>query len=121
MDETIKHHHFLISGEVVFVRNEEISSLRMNGILISDRQDLPVRSLGKAQQVLQVQFHKQMAEHMAGVQIVDVLLHNFVHLGHFTKEEFNAAPEGMAVQPKEFTRPELKVVPSSNDAGTGAA
>jgi hypothetical protein len=119
MDESKKHHHFLISGEVVFVRNEEISSLRMNGILISDRQDLPVRSLGKAQQVLQVQFHKQMAEHMAGVQIVDVLLHNFVHLGHFTKEEFNAAPEGMAVQPKEFTRPELKVVPAANGENNG--
>lgn len=112
MNAADKNYYHLISGEVVFVNNpdtinESIGSIRLNGILITDIATLPVRSLGKAQQVLQVNFMKQMGAQAP--KIVDVVLHNFVLLGHFTKEEFEQPPEGMQVKPKVDPNPEPKV------------
>lgn len=115
MDENQKHHHFLISGEVVFTVGDEINSMRRNGILISDRDDLPVRSLGKAQQILQMQFLSGMGEEAPKTRVVDVLLHSFTYLGHFTKAEFHAAPDGTVLQATKFDTQE-----AANEPGTEA-
>lgn len=123
-DQTVqKLKHYLISGEIVFVvtddkGNENVNSLRQNGVMLTDAVGLPVHCLGKAQQVLQVKFMQNMLDQP--VKIVDVLLHNIVFLGEFTKEEFNAVPEGMKLQEKK--EPHLKVVPkeASNDNDNAA-
>lgn len=112
MDASKKNFYFLISGSVVFVNqpdtvNENIGSIQMNGVLISDINSIPARSLGKAQQILQINFMKQMGQ--SAPKIVDVSLHNFVLLGEFTHDEFHQAPEGMELK-KVDKKPELKVV-----------
>lgn len=117
MDENVKHHHQLISGEVIFTNKKDetqaINGIRLNGVLITDRQDLPVRSLGKAQQILQLNFHNKMQDE--DIEVLDVILHNFVYLGHFTKAEFEATPEGTKVQEKEPAKaPTLSLVPAAD-------
>lgn len=98
MDENKKHHHFLISGSIIFVnQKEEIGTVALNGVLIQDRRDIPVKSLGKAQQILQMNFRKNSGADDS-VKVVDVVLHNFVHLGEFTKEEFQQPPQGLSQQ-----------------------
>ena len=114
MDENVKHHHQLIVGEIIFrskQNEEDVTAIRLNGVLISDRVDLPVRTLGKAQQILQLNFHNKMQSE--DIEVLDVVLHNFVYLGHFTKEEFEATPDGTKVQEKEPAKASvLSLVPA---------
>lgn len=93
-----RHHHFMILGEVVFRSKgqEEISSVRQNGVLITDSMSLPVRVIGKAQQVIQLGFHQRMQD--PDIEVLDVVLFNFTYLGEMTQEEFHAAPEGTKLQ-----------------------
>lgn len=124
MDITKQHHHFLISGNVVFVvnegtKNEGINSIPLNGVLITDTKDIPVRSLSKAQQTLQIKFLSQMGEDAKKTRIIDVVLHNFVHLGLFTKEEFEQGVKD-EITPKE-NKPSLQLVKTSEVIKDGAA
>lgn len=109
MDESKKHHHFLINGMIMFVNNktQDIGSVLLNGVLIQEERDLPQRSLGKAQQILQYNFHQKTSGDTE-ITVVDVVLNNFVHLGEFTKEEFHQPPEGLTL--KEATAAVAEVV-----------
>lgn len=100
-------HYHMISGEIVFRTkgDEQINAMRMNGILKDQERDIPVRLLGKAQQVLQLNFHQRMQDQ--NLEVIDVVLMNFMYLGLFTEEEFHRAPEGTKLQevPKEAPAP----------------
>lgn len=97
MDENVKHHHFLIAGNVVFQpKDGPVGATALNGVLIQDKLELPVASLGKCQQVLQYNFLTKMEE--TDVEILDVVIMSITHLGHFTKEEFHQAPKGMTTR-----------------------
>lgn len=100
MSNTEKKHHFLIAGNVVFVniKTEQPGSVPLNGVLFTDIQDIPARSLSKAQQILQLNFFKNSGLESTEVQVVDVVIHNLVYLGHFTEAEFTQPPAGMTVQ-----------------------
>lgn len=99
-DEESKH-HFLIAGELVFTQegNDEVNAIRVNGVLLTDQTNLPVASLGKAQQVLQANFYERMKGQK--VDVVDVILINITYLGQMTQEEFYKNPEGMGLKVKE--------------------
>ncbi len=101
MEKNEKLHHFLLVGEIVFrePNSEQINALRVNGILIAPEKALPVRQIGKAQQVLQLNFFKRMQ--IPDLQVVDVVLVNIIHLGEFTQEEFHQPPEGTVLKEKE--------------------
>lgn len=92
------YHYFMILGEVVFrIRDqEEINSVRQNGVLTSDSTTLPVRMIGKAQQVIQLGFHQRMQD--PNIEVLDVVLYSFTYLGEMTQDEFHAAPEGSKLQ-----------------------
>lgn len=108
MNPNQKNHHHLISGEIVFQQEGEegIASIRCNGVLIADTRDLPVRLMGKAQQILQVNFHNRMKGQK--IQVLDVVLMNFTYLGHMTQEEFNQPPQGTKLQEKTQPVPDLE-------------
>lgn len=119
MNENQKHHHHLIAGEIVFKQkdHDNIHSVRLNGVLIDPGREIPFRLLGKAQQILQLNFHQRMQEE--NIEVLDVVLTNFVYLGHFTQAEFHQVPEGMKLQEKtDGAAPErhLKSVPDLEQA-----
>lgn len=99
-EENLKLHHHLITAEIVFTQKgqDQVAALRINGLLISEQQELPVRSLGKAQQIVQMNFHQRMQGQE--VEVVDVVIFNLTYLGEFTQEEFHKAPEGTKLAEK---------------------
>lgn len=99
-DSSKPHHHHLIHGEIVFQHKDfdQIHSTRVNGVLVDPERNIPVRLLGKAQQILQLNFHQRMQDE--SIQVLDVILADFSYLGLMTQEEFQAVPEGAALQPK---------------------
>lgn len=117
MNQNDKLHHHLIVGEIAFrERNrEEIAALRINGIMMDPERDLPVRLLGKAQQILQLNFHQRMGDQ--NLEVLDVVLMNFVYLGQMTQEEFHKTPEGTKLQEK----PQASVVAAVPDLETAVA
>lgn len=122
MSQNEKKHHFLIAGQVVFAQTvngeEVVNAIPLNGVLITDRQELPVASLGKAQQILQLNFVQRMQDD--SLKVVDVVLLNFVHLGHMTKAEFEAAPGGLKVVEKDPRQQELDLTGEADAAGNPA-
>lgn len=126
MNENDKYHHHLICAEIVFTHDDEGSfpnAIRTNGVLITQEREIPVASLGKAQQIVQMNFHQRMQDEK--IKVVDVVLMNFSYLGQFTKEEFHKTPEGVKLQEKvEPTKPTLTAVPDLEkaiaDAGKSA-
>lgn len=119
MSKTKKYHFHLITGEIVFRHqkdeNSQINAIRVNGVLADENRALPARLLGKAQQILQLNFHNHMQD--ASIEVLDVVLVNFSHLGEFTEAEFHATPEGTKLKQKDAEKggqgPGLAVVGGS--------
>jgi hypothetical protein len=76
--------------------SEQVNALRINGVLVDPGKSIPVRLLGKAQQIVQMNFHQRMAD--PKIQVLDVVLMNMFHLGYMTESEFRAVPEGQKLQ-----------------------
>lgn len=125
----LKQHYHLVVAEIVFKPNDQdsINAVRINGVIVDEQPQIPQRLLGKAQQIVQLNFHRKIEEESANVTILDVVLMNLIHLGHFTQEEFFKTPEGTKLAEKK--EPTLRAVPDletavaeagdkpSNDAG----
>lgn len=118
-DPSTPHHHHLIHGEIVFKHKDydQIHSTRVNGILVDTQQNIPARLLGKAQQILQLNFHQRMQDE--SIQVLDVILADFSYLGLMTQEEFQAAPQGTTLQPKAQA-PVIAAVPDLDQAVASA-
>ena len=120
----IKQHYHLVTAELVFKPNDQemINAVRMNGVIVDEEQGIPQRLLAKAQQIVQLNFHRKIEEESANVTVVDVILLNLTYLGHFTQEEFFKKPEGLRVA--ERKEPTLSAVPDLEtavaDAGASA-
>jgi hypothetical protein len=95
----------MIDGEIVFREgdSEQVNALRINGVLVDPGRIIPVRLLGKAQQILQMNFHQRMAN--PKIEVLDVVLMNLFHLGHMTESEFRAVPEGQKLQERTQVAP----------------
>ena len=104
-----KKHHYMIAGKIVFNQKdqpERINSIDLNGILIIDQPYINVASIGKAQQILQMHFHKNVGD-ASLVNVLDVVVLQFSHLGLMTQQEFEAVPAGMKLQEKAPVTPDL--------------
>lgn len=100
-----KQHYFLVSGEIVY-RNDDglVQSMRVNGIHSSSARQIPAKSLGKIQVMLQMHFHSKYSQsHPKAPEILNAIIDNIVHLGEFTKEEFLAGTEPQEENPSEPT------------------
>ena len=111
MNDNIAMHHNLITGEIVFRTSdsEQVNAIRVNGILLTENQNIGVHGLGKAQQVLQLNFFKKMDD--PTLKVADVIILGMTYLGRMTEEEFKAVPEGYQQQEmaKEEVAPEAPV------------
>lgn len=93
--------YFMATGEVVFTvaTDETPNAARCNAIIQTKDGRLSSLHLAKTQQLLQAQFFRKIGE-IADVKVADVVILGIIHLGQFTEEEFNKAPEGMVIQEK---------------------
>lgn len=115
--------YLLITGELTFIdpenENAMPNSVRSNGIMVLDERKLSHYALGKAQQVLQANFHKKMGE--VQVTVVDVVLLNFEWLGRMTQGEFEKLPPGIAMRERtDATETGAPEQPSSSTAAIDA-
>lgn len=97
---TAKQHYHLVTGSVIYQEAEDqpFQSITLNGIVRDDAKEIPTRLLGRAQQILQVNFMKKIGT--TENKVVDVILLNFAYLGEMTEEEFQAPPAGTKLQEK---------------------
>lgn len=98
VEDAKRLHYWLVAGSVVINVEDNIQAVPANAMIITDDQRVGEHQLGKAQQALQVSFFKRLGE---TVQVVDVILHNLVHLGAFTDAEFHSKPIGVEVQERQ--------------------
>lgn len=105
-------HHYLITGEIVFTPNREsddVNAIRLNGVLIQDEVFFDVATLGKCQQILQLNFHQRMQDD--NINVVDVIIYSLTYLGFMTKDQFHKEPEGTKLQEKK-----IEAIPKLEDA-----
>lgn len=112
MSEQSLNHYYLLTGEVVFRQAQDedvINSIRSNGVLATDVTNIGTAILGKAQQIIQLNFHNKMKD--TSLEILDVIILNMTYLGYMTADEFAAPPVGTKLQEKTTE------TPSANDTG----
>lgn len=89
-----KHHYYLVAAELVFLEEESENpcGMRINAAIHGDSRLITSRILAKAQQAVQMNFHKRMEN--PALKVVDVVILNITYLGEMTEEAFLAPPEG---------------------------
>jgi F0F1-type ATP synthase delta subunit len=86
-----KKHYFLVSGQVEYLKDTVYFTEHVNGVHISDTQELAVKNLGQVQTMLQMQFHQKYSrKNSRAPEITDVVIFAVSHLGLFSHEEFYA-------------------------------
>lgn len=93
-----RQEYFMVAGELIFRRKDDETPhvMKLNTVIMSKDGRIAVAQLGRAQQGLQMEFHRRMQD--PELEVIDVVLLNLMRLGQFTPEEFNAAPPGMKLQ-----------------------
>lgn len=93
MPKNIKTPRYLVAGEVHFlpvVDGEDVAApqaSKVNAVISTPSKRLGAREIGRAQQALQMNHHKQM-EDPTGYRIFDVFIYNMIFLGIMSDEEF---------------------------------
>ena len=100
-----KQFYYLVVGNVIVNTENGVQGIPQNAMIITDNTNIGVHQLGKAQQALQVTLFKKLGENL---EVIDVIVTNLVLLGEMTEAEFNARPEGLAVQ--ERVKPSAEVI-----------
>jgi len=101
----LKQYYYLVAGNVIINSDGGIQGIPQNAMIITDNDNIGLHQLGKAQQALQVTLFKKLGE---SPEVIDVIVTNLVLLGVMTEAEFNARPEGLAVQ--ERVKPSAEII-----------
>lgn len=111
----IRKFHFMVAAQVVFrIIPEkagdpvEINTANVNTVITSDKDQIPASMVGKAQQGIQLQLLNRLGENAQKIEIVDVVILNFMNLGYMTDLEFQVPPEG--TQKQEVAKTGLSLV-----------
>lgn len=91
----------LYAGQIVFKHpsNDVPTAIYANAVVRSATVNIGTHELNKAQQALQLNFHKKVAT--PEVEILDVVFVSITQLGFMTDEEFQRIPENLRVVPKQ--------------------
>jgi len=100
--ENRQHYHFVV-GTVIFQppgEEQEPREMRLNGYITTEEQKVPAKSIGQAQQVLQIRLMERLQKYLPSPpQILDVTIENIIYLGQFaTKAEFFAGTQAQEKQ-----------------------
>lgn len=96
-----RKHYYLVHGAIVFAHQEQeqVGSIDMNGLLLTDNKNIALHELNNSQRILQHNFFNRMPADK--VEIQDVVIKNLTWLGHYTDDEFKNIPEGVSMQVRE--------------------
>lgn len=94
-------HYYLVSGKVMFIVGEPsedngAASTDMNCLLTSDNQMITFEKLSRAQNGLQLNLIQKINE--PDIKFIDVTIHNIVHLGYMSEEQFRKETLAPAVE-----------------------
>ena len=83
-----RQHWFIACAEVTFVHGdgENTGITRLNSMIKSDQQAVGVQLLGRAQQAVQLQLHKNLND--PGLNVLNVVFISISYLGHMTEQDF---------------------------------
>lgn len=76
----------MIVGHILYVVDEEVTSVDLNGILKLNEIKLSLKSISKAKETLFINFKERIQKE--DITMLDVVINNMIYLGEFTKEEF---------------------------------
>jgi hypothetical protein len=112
----VRKFHFMVAAQIVFnitldSGEQAVNTANINSVVTHDKDMVPARLLGKAQQAAQMQLFNKLGEEATKINVVDVVILNLMNLGYMTDEEFQATPDGTVK--KEVSKPGLKVVKSA--------
>lgn len=89
-----RKHYFLVAGEVTFEHPDHKGAPlteRLNAVFHQTGVNLPARSLGRAQQALQLNLHeKYKGQTSAPLEVTGLFILGITHLGLFDQGEFHA-------------------------------
>ena len=83
-----KHHHFF-AGQVTYSDGKSVSYAHLNCVLTSTDRVVQAKDIGKAQQILQMQFFKRFQGDAEGIEVVDVFMLGISYLGLMTDAHFH--------------------------------
>lgn len=115
MEQKPARHHYLITGEIVFKARdmETVNGMRANGILLTENTNIGVAAIGKAQQVIQMNFFQKMND--PTLIVIDVIILGMTYLGHMTEEEFKRVPPGMVQKEMEKPAETQQEIPANEE------
>lgn len=80
--------YFLVCSEIKFTAKDTAAMThKQNALVTLDTTSVNIETLGKAQQAVQLAFHKIFG---SDVTVLDVYIANLIFLGDFTEKEFFA-------------------------------
>lgn len=93
--EEQKHHYFLVTGELFFTLADDPEKIRttmMNAVLPLPTRHIPVKGLGRAQEMLQMSLHKLVVEKQKQdpPKIHEAIIYSLSYMGEMTPSEFAA-------------------------------
>ena len=102
-----KKHHHLVCAEITFsVPNEKenLSTVKVNGVLLTKKKGIAMIDIGKAQQVAQQTFANSLGGRE--INLLDVVIIAISYLGEFTETEWKATPPGLQLVKEEIAPPD---------------
>lgn len=101
-----KRHYWMISGMVTFVtKKKDIQFVDyLNGVVYGNQTNITVQMIARAQRMLQMNLMLKN-DNNPDIEIMNVVLQNFIYCGFMTDEEFNKPPENTVLT--EVIQPEV--------------
>lgn len=103
-------YYSLITAEIQFnlPNDPTVHTGRLNGVLADIHPEITAKLIGKAQQIVQLQFHKRMDGQ--DPTVLDVVLLNLTPLGRMTESEFQGtAPKEDKLKPQPLVLKHLSL------------
>lgn len=98
MTDTVKQHHFLVAGRILFMDEQEnAANVDVNCLAIGSKKTIGVKQIAGMQQSLQVNLFNRLG---GPVKILNVTIISINYLGAMSDEEFNnASPADLGQDP----------------------
>lgn len=86
--------YYLFAFDIQFIatdipeKDRQLLHAKLNTLVINDNASIDLATLGRAQESVQQQLIARMMDQGTKIQVVNITTLNIMHLGYFTKEDF---------------------------------
>jgi hypothetical protein len=97
-----RQHYHLFCGSVMFrdpaaEGENAVGEIKLNTTTRTDSKDVPIKTMGKAQQALQMLMFQKLED--PNLVVIDVVFTSIFYCGYMTEKEFMLPPEGTEMRP----------------------